>query len=271
MKLRLQVRHHPVEKTENKFCVLCGNNNGEGEHRGHRTSSKCMTCNVHLCTTIHDGHTTTCNQAWHSDTVVVQRKSSIVPKKSSSKKKDSEQDDSPDPANTRGGEARTVSPIPGSTGGPRSGPSHAPRQAPTSAPTAQPKSAKRKVGSETSQGEAQPVATRATSGAKRRKGTGGGPFKNDGAVPSQGTSTTENSKRRGVVRRKRTSTITPPPRQAPADDSKHQTRNAAKKQAANALMALASPRRPLGDIDTNAPKKVSAGKRGKKKAAVLHI
>ncbi|PXF43106.1 hypothetical protein BWQ96_07140 [Gracilariopsis chorda] len=68
--LRLNVKNHILKQQKGQqYCALCGirgiTENEEG-WRGHRTTYKCLQCDVYLCTRIYRGLRKSCSEVWHS-------------------------------------------------------------------------------------------------------------------------------------------------------------------------------------------------------------
>ncbi|PXF43292.1 hypothetical protein BWQ96_06931 [Gracilariopsis chorda] len=68
--LRLNVKNHILKQQKGQqYCALCGvrgiTENEEG-WRGHRTTYKCLQCDVYLCTRIYRGLRKSCSKVWHS-------------------------------------------------------------------------------------------------------------------------------------------------------------------------------------------------------------
>ena len=78
LNLRLDVPKHFPQQGVYTFCALCGQNSTEKDHegklwRGHRTTTTCTTCHVHLCVKLYPGLPNTCWDTWHSVRFLVPR------------------------------------------------------------------------------------------------------------------------------------------------------------------------------------------------------
>ena len=73
VKLRLAVKYHEQRQLRGVtvHCALCGNN--EKEKRRPRSTYKCNSCDVHLCTKTRLGERKTCWTIWHSANTLVPR------------------------------------------------------------------------------------------------------------------------------------------------------------------------------------------------------
>lgn len=76
-RLRLFVRDHTLkQQVTQQYCALCGMHRTSGDSqvwRGHRTTYKCVQCDVHLCVRIYPGLRKSCTELWHSGTVLKPR------------------------------------------------------------------------------------------------------------------------------------------------------------------------------------------------------
>lgn len=77
MRLRLHKKGHVMkQQREQQYCALCGIRGIEGNPegwRGHRSTYKCIQCDVHLCVRIYNNDRKSCSEQWHSASVLIPR------------------------------------------------------------------------------------------------------------------------------------------------------------------------------------------------------
>lgn len=71
---RLHGLHNPTVQRKSEWCVLCrGEKSNRREYAGHRSKTKCLSCDVHLCLDVHSPARKSCWTVFHETKQLVRR------------------------------------------------------------------------------------------------------------------------------------------------------------------------------------------------------